>query len=54
MDINYWTQAIRPSEGVMNALEHNDVVLLDDEGKPFAVLVSIDRYSIPLEEQAHG
>lgn len=44
MAINQWTQSVTISTNVLKALEHADVYLLDMDGKPFAVLVSIDRY----------
>lgn len=43
-DPGQFTQSIQPHENVMHALKTNDVLLLDDEGRPFAVLMEIGRY----------
>ena len=39
-----WTQGIQPNKNILEALEHRDVVLYDEQMQPIAVLVSLDRY----------
>jgi len=39
-----WTQGIQPSENVLSVLETHDVLLYDEQMRPFAVLVKVDRY----------
>jgi quercetin dioxygenase-like cupin family protein len=51
MEINQWTQSITVSAGVISALKHGDVHLLDEDGNPFAVLVDIDRYNKEKEDK---
>lgn len=42
--IRQWTQTVKLSKNILEALERDDVHLLDLEGTPFAVLVKLDRY----------
>jgi hypothetical protein len=44
VNINQWTQSVRVGNNILLGLERDDVFLLDEQGEPYAVLVSIERY----------
>ena len=43
LPVNF-TQSVQPSNLVLTFLKNEDVLLMDTEGKPLAVLVSPERY----------